>query len=609
MPTVVLAIVVAAATAVVLAARIRVGFAIVVASSVLIPAPLVVANPVTHYASVTRILVIALAVRLLLARRQRQDERAPRGIWRWTPVHSAITVFLACAFVAGVALATKSAAAGRLDNALLSLAELLVFFAVMLAAVRAIGDLRWILAVVSLTLLASAGIGIVEHVTGDSWGHWLFRHARVPSTAADPLEERAGSVRVRAGSEYALQYGWVVVMLLPALLGWLAGWRAPVRRWLPVTVLALGVVLVALYWSYSRTALAAVGGVALLTAVAARDVRLLRLGAAGVVIGVVGFFTVASLQHGFVGLPSGYVSVRTERLPTILQVTAAAGPLHGLGLGELATYGYPSTDTTYLQLYGETGLLGLVSGLGLLVTAAACCVPGLRSRVAADRLAAAAGLAAGVAMLAGGFAYDALRSLSSAHPFLVLAAVGLAASERVVGPLPGLVPRGRWLVVGAVVGAEALGWLVFALTPEHYAQQFRFSTVSAVRESHPYDPVITGQTFVHTICGLAAALPAGTPAAHIDCRDLQLGAGVGVLRVQAATPMAVRSVAEAVDTQVATLGLTSFTTSPESSVQRGRPTAAAWAPFWLPAATLLGLMLVPVHRGRSGDTSAALGTM
>lgn len=606
MPTVVLVVAVTAAVAVVLAARVRVGFAIVVASTLLVPAPLAVANPVTHYATVTRILVLALGLRLLLAGR---NGETTAGIWRWTPVHSAITAFLACSLVAGVALAATTAQPGQLDNALYNLAELLVFFAVMLAAVRLIGDLRWVLAVVSVTLLATAGIGIVEHVTGDSWGHWLFRHARVPSTAANELEERIGSVRVRAGSEYALQYGWVVAMLLPALLAWLATWRAPLRRWLPVAVVAVGVVLLAQYWSYSRTALAAVGGIVLIAAAAGRDRRLIGLVGAGLLVGIVGFLTITSLQHGFVGLPSGYVSVRTERLPTILQVTAASGPLHGLGLGELATLGLPSTDTTYLQLYGETGLLGLVSGVGLLVTAVACCVPGLRSRVPAERLAAAAALAAGVAMFAGGFAYDALRSLSSAHPFLVLTAVGLVASERVTGPLPGLIPRNRWLLVGSLVGAEVVGVLVFALAPVHYAQQFRFATVSAARESHLYDPVLPGHTLVNTVCGAAAALPTGTPAAHIDCRDLLVAAGVGVLRIESGTPATLRGVARAVDAQVDGIGLTAFTMSPESPVQRGRATAAAWAPFWVPAATLLALVLIPVRRRRAGHEPAPLGTM
>jgi hypothetical protein len=606
MPTVVLALLVSAGIAVVFAARVRIGFVIVVATAVLIPAPLTVANPVTHYATVTRILVVALALRLLLAHRA----GVPGRIWRWTPVHSAMVVFLLCSYVAGIAYATIEAQGGRTDSAVYNLLDLFVFFAVTLAAVRLIDDLRWVLGVVSVVLLAAAGIGIVEHVTGSSWGHWLLQHAHLRTTADDLLEQRVGQVRVRAGAEYALQFGWVVAMLLPAMLVWLAGWQVRLRRWLPVTLVAVGVVLLAQYWSYSRSALATLGGLVLLTAVAARDGRLLRLTGAGVLVGVVAFLSLTSLQHGFVGLPSGYVSVRTERLPTILQLTADAGPLHGLGLGGLASLGFPSTDTTYLQLYGETGLLGLVSGIALLLTATACCLPGLRSTVRDERLAATAGFTAGVAMLIGGFAYDALRSLSSARPFLVLAVVGLVASERVVGPLPGLVPRSRRLLVGAVVSAAAVGWLVFALAPVHYAQQFRFTTVSAAREARFTDPVTQGHVFVNTVCGTAAALPEGTPAAHIDCRDLMVAPGVGVLRIEATSSAALPAVADTVGAQVATAGLTPFRLSAETPVQRGRDTAATWAPFWIPAGTLLVLLLVPVgQRPRSGQPGVLLGTM
>jgi hypothetical protein len=598
MPTTVLAPLVALGVAVILAARVRIGFVVVVASMILVPAPLAVSNPFVPYATVTRILVVALGLRLLLGLRTGETST---GIWRWTPMHSAIVTFLACSYVAGVVWASTDAQGSRNVGAAVNLVDLFVFFAVMIATIRLIGDLRWVLGVVGAVLLASAAIGIVEHVTGSSWGHWLFRHAHLRTDAANGLEERVGEVRVRAGAEYALQYGWVLVMLLPALLAWLAGWRVPLRRWLPVGCAAVLVVLLAQYWSFSRSALAVLGGLVIVVAVAARDRRLLGLTAAGVVLGVVAFVSITSLQHGFVGVPSGYTSVRTARLPTILQLTADAGPLHGLGLGGLASLGFPSTDTTYLQLYGETGFLGLVSGVVLLVTGIACCVPGLRSRQRDDRYAAAAGLAAGVAMLLGGFAYDALRSLSSARPFLVLVAVGLVASERVTGPMPALARRSRRLVVGAVLGAAALGWVVFALAPVHYAQQFRFTTISAERETHLYDPVVPGHTFVNTVCVAASTLPADTPAAHLDCRDLQGGAGVGVLRIETSSPDSIKGVADAVRTQMSTIGLTAFTMSAETPVQRGRPTAAAWAPFWIPAATLLLLLFVPSARRRAPD--------
>ena len=59
----------------------RVAFATVVAAVVLVPASLPMPNPVTSYVSVTRLLVVALAVKLLLAVRSGE---APRDAWRWS---------------------------------------------------------------------------------------------------------------------------------------------------------------------------------------------------------------------------------------------------------------------------------------------------------------------------------------------------------------------------------------------------------------------------------------------------------------------------------------------------------------------------------------------
>jgi hypothetical protein len=480
----------------------------------------------------------------------------------------------------------------------LNLIDQFVFFAVALACVRVIGDLRWVLSLVAIVLLVSAGIGVIEHVTESSWGHFLFNgHAVSGSTASNPLEVRLDNVRVRAGAEYALQYGWVVAMLLPVLLAWLGTRRWRPQVWVPLTLVLVSVVLAAEYWSYSRTALATIGGLALVTAFAARDRRLIALTAGGVAVSVAVFLLASGLQHGFVGVPSGYVTVRTNRLPLVLQV-ALLDPLRGVGIGGLASFGLGNTDSTYLQVYGETGLVGLVTCLVLLVTAAACCLGGLRARSRTDRLAAAAALAAALAMLLGGVAYDALRSLSSARPFWLVAAVGIVATERAVGPLPALVPRPRWALVGGVVAAEVAALVAWALVPVHYARQYEFRTVGALREAFQSDPVTMGHTLVNTVCGLADGVHAERPGSRVDCRDLQQAAGVGTLRVQAASPLRVTAVADEISGLAARAGLDTFRLAVSTPMRSGRPTAAAYAPIWAPATVLLGMLLVPVGRIR-----------
>ncbi|MDQ1696685.1 MAG: hypothetical protein QOJ03_2038, partial [Frankiaceae bacterium] len=554
MPTLGIALVTAVLTAAILLTRLRIGFAIVVTSAVLVPAPLSVNNPLTHYATFTRVLVVVLAIRLFFGIRAGE---VPRAALRWTPVHSAFAVFLTCAYVAGIALATSAVLPKAPYSPAFDLLDQFVFFVVMLACVRAVGDLRWVLGMVSVVLLASAGVGVIEHVTGNSWGHWLLKNARIPTVAADPLERRVGHVRVRGGAEYALQYGWVTAMLLPALLGWLAAWKGRLVHWLPVVLASVGLVLLAEYWAYSRSALAVIGGLVIIAAVAMRERRIVLLTLAGVAVSVVAFVTIGALQDGFVGLPSGYVDVRTGRIPVILQLVASH-PLHGLGLGAISSLGLQSTDTTYLQLYGDMGLLGLVSGVALLVTAFTCCIGGLRSQVRVERAAAGAAVAGGVALLVGGLAYDAFRSLSSARPFWVLVAIGLAATEYARGPLPRLVPRDRRLLIGGLVVAEVLGWVAVALAPVHYAQQYRFTTVSVVREARPGDPVTGGTTLLNTVCGMVDDLPADAPPARYDCRDPQLAAGMGQLRIQSTTPTRVSSAVELIESQAALAELSAF---------------------------------------------------
>jgi hypothetical protein len=592
----VLAAAVVALSGVVLFARLRIGFVVVVASMILIPASLQIRNPVTPYALFTRVLVVALAIRLLFALRSGE---VPRWAMRWTVVHTAFVVFLGAMFIAGIVLADPSVAPGPMTAAAVLLLDQFVFFVVALACVRAIGDLRWVLGVVGSVLLVSAGIGIIEHFSHGSWGHFLFSH-QVPSvTASDPLSARLDTVRVRAGAEYALQYGWVTAMLLPALLAWLAGSRMARQRWIPLAVLAVGVVVLADYWSYARTAFAAIGLIALITAVAARNKRLMVFTGAGLALGVLLFILVSPLQHGFVGLPSGPVDVRTERLPIILQI-GLYHPLHGIGLGGLASYGLPNTDSTYLQLYGDGGIIGLVAGLALLVTAAVSCVRGFRATDRRDRLAAGAAFAASLAMLVGGVAYDALRSLSSSRPFWLLVACGIVAAERAAGPLPAIVRRPRWLLAAAVAGAEVVGLVVFAVTPVHYAIQYQFQTVPTLREALPSNPALVGQTYLNTVCADVTGVKRLHSDARFDCRDLKQAPGVGQLRVQAGSPEQVQSVVSDVSTAVNTNHYIDFSLNAQTAMRSGRDTGLAWAPFWLPVGTLLALLLLPVGRRPQG---------
>lgn len=584
-----LLLVAAASCWIILRARLRIGFAVVAAGILLVPGPLALRNPITTYALFSRVLVVALALKLAY---EIKRGTVPRTVLRWTIVHTAFVIFLACVFLAGVVLAETSVESQGLTAAYLLVVDPFVYFVVALACVRAIGDLRWCLGSIAVALLASAGIGIVEHATGNAWGHFLFGRTLTGTVASDTLTSRFGKLRVHGGAEYPVQYGWVTAMLLPALVGWLGAQRWRIERWLPITIAAVGVVVLAEYWSYSRTGFAAIGVTAVLVAVLSRDRRLLALTGGGLALGIVLFVSIGGLQSGYTGLPSGPVAVRTARVPVILQI-AATHPLHGIGLGGLALKGLPNTDSTYLQLYGEAGLLGLVSGIALLLCALAYCARGLRATDRVDRLAAAAATVGAVAMLIGGSAYDALRSLSSSRPFFLLIAIGIVAAERNSAPVGALVRR-RWFVLaGATAAAAAGGTIAYAVAPVHYAAQYQFQTVSAARQLQPTDPVTVGTTYINSVCDVVDGVGMLNRNAVFDCRDPQLAAGIGQLRVQASSADEVHRLLSTVQTTVSKLPLT-FSLSPQTPLQAGRNTALAWAPFWLPAAVLLALVLLPL---------------
>lgn len=598
MPAAGVALLTAALCGVVLVVRLRWSFALTVAACVLVPPTLPFVTRLSPYLPASRAVVLALGLRLLLDLRA---GRLPATVFRWTPVHTAFTAFLVIVYAAAVVPAQPGTDPQQMTVAALNLAEQFLVLVIVLACVRGIGDLRWVLGAVGAVLLASCGIGIVEHATGSSWGHWLFGRQVARSIASNPLETRVGKVRVRAGAEYALQFAWVTAMTLPVLLAWAGSMRVQLRRWLPLVAAPVAVVVLAEYWAYSRTALAALGAVAVVTAVAARHRRLLVATLTVGVAGVIAFYSAGVLQNGYVGLPSGYASVRTYRLPPILAV-ASEHPLHGLGLGGLSSLGVVSTDTSYVQLYADAGLVSLAALAVLLVVAAVACVPGLRAADPATRLAAAAGVAGCLAMIAGGFAYDALRSPASSRPFWIVAAIGLVASERAAGPLRGFMRVRARTLVAVAVAAAAAGLLVLVATPRHYARLYEFSTISPVRETQPLDPVAVGQTMIHTVCGVATVVEESSPGT-LTCRDLKQAAGVGELRVQSPSPQQVTATTERIRATVADVGLRAFALDAQTPVRAGRPTAAQWAPVWLPVVAVLALLLLPAAAGRGINRS------
>ena len=548
----------------------RVGFTVLVASIVLVPATLTLPNGLSAYLTVHRVVLVGLLIGLLVRQRSR--------MWRPTPTSLAFVVYLVLLLIAGVLLASPAVGLGDEMTRYVDFVEQAVVLIVCTAVVRNDRDAAWFVLPLTGVLLVSAGIGVVEHFTHDSWSHWLF--SRLPSQqgspAAGPLAIREGQVRVRGGNDYPLGYAWVLAALLPFLV--VASMRLRRSR-----VLLLGgggaLVVAAIYWSYSRSALFGIFVALIVTGLAARDRRVGVVVCAAVALGVAAFVFAPELSHHFsTAVDQGSIDVREQRLPIVLEAIAHR-PWTGLGLGGLLLLGLPATDATYLLIYGEAGVAGLAGLVGLLGVAVFGVARGVAARPRDLRRAAAAALGAAMAIVAAGLAFDAMALVGTADILWIAVGIGVAIGERATRPASmRVVPD----LFAPVVALAALGGVVLVmLAPSHYAQQLKFSTLPVARESATYDPVITGDQLVATACAAVDARTAQLPGVTTNCRNVFTAPGVGALRVQAASPQKVRDAEAALVNAVKTAGVSHIAMLPGSAIERGRPTAYLTAPLWL----------------------------
>lgn len=571
----------------------RLVLAVLGASVLVVPGPLVVPHGTTTLLTFQHLITLAGAGRLLLGV---LDGSLTRQTRRLTPVQWATLGLLAVTAVVGVLLAPGSAGLDHAANRLVGALDHVVFLTVAVVLVRQSAP-RAALEALGLGLLLGVGLATVEHVTGDSFGRLLFTRlgAFDNTSAAFPLSVRDGAPRVRAGTEFALQFAWIVAAMAPALL--LVAWRR-VGAWFALAAGALA--LLTVYWSYSRTALAATA-LALLVMTVVLSRRLgLWVFATGVLLGGVAILTSASVRaHLDPSTDIGSVQERTRRLGAVMDV-ASHHPFRGVGLGNLSVSGFQTTDFAFLIAYVETGVVGALAVVTCLLVAGRSVLPALRLPDAVGR---EEGVAAflGVGMfLASCVAYDAFTLVQGAHGLWLAVAAGAVLVER-SAPVPVATRRRPGLVAIAAAGVAGLaaGVVVYARAPEHAAQAAIFTTLSPAAEAvDRYDPVTPAQRFVHTVCGLAQATrPDGV---QVECRDSFRGAGVGVLRVQGPDGTAVRAALATLTTVVHDRArLSDFRLLPTDPLRTGRPTWARTAPLWGAwGAMVLALLLTSWSRPR-----------
>ena len=589
----VLLLVVLALVGVAVRAPTRIALALVLGTYLLVPG--IIAPPgAPGVLTVHRVVLVAA---LLGVARQCRAGALSWDVFRPPPVTARLALVVGLFAVLGVALAqptTDLSAAAR--NWQAWLAQVLVVMGVA-ALCRASGSVRHALTVLVAAAGLAALVTFAERLTGASYARAWYH--LVPSMlGTDPaqvLATRGGRVRVRGAADFTLAWAWSGAALVPVVLvtaGLLRGWRRG------AALAVAGGLAVSVALTYSRGVVLPLLLMALVCAVVMRD-RAVRIPVlASLALATVAALASTTLRSQFSeNVDRGSIDVRVQRFPALTDLVAAH-PFRGLGLSGLASLGFPTTDSSYLLAYGETGMLGLAALSGVLLCAVALLLRGARTAELPNRL-VCTGVGLGAAtLLVGAFTFDAFTTPSVAELFWALVAVGSVAAEGV----PAARRELSWTVrSGAVAGLAVLGWVVAASAPAHAARTWQFETLDAY-DATVFAPTYTGRQLRTSLCQVVQSRLDGTDVS-VRCRESGVGPdddapGQGVLRVQAATSDEGEQLAEAAMASVAGVRqLRSVHLQSRGGWVTGTPSVLRTAPAWLP---LLGLVvLLPTPRRRT----------
>ena len=88
--------------------------------------------------------------------------------------------------------------------------------------------------IIAWGVLAAVLIGFIERLTKFSWGEFFFEHvpaSYIPSIAPGTLSVRGAAVRSQGAAQFALEYGWVLAMLLPLTVAATIRWSHGRESW------------------------------------------------------------------------------------------------------------------------------------------------------------------------------------------------------------------------------------------------------------------------------------------------------------------------------------------------------------------------------------------
>lgn len=582
-----------------LCAPLELGLAAVLGAWMLVPAGLLLPG-LFHIFTIDRVVLGAFAVRLVA--RSGHPGEPQRAAYRLTPLHGAWGLLLVVGYVDGVMLAPGAVRPNLIDW--LTFVDAFVLFVSALAVLRTIGVWR-VLRIVVVVVTVAAGIGIIERITGHGWANYLTEHVPLSyqSGIIFGLGTRGGVVRSQAASEFALELGWVLAMLLPLMAIAVATWMARHRDWggrRYLLVLAPAAALTALTFTESRSAEVAVAVAAVVMVAAAGAPRRLT---AAVVSAIVIVAFVGLVDPHLIGSPftaaahTNSIAGRLQRLPDLFGLVVHR-PWTGLGYT-----GYTSLlqglDDAYALTYGQLGVIGLLGWVVVLVATFATACRSLRApRASALRELGAACAVGVVAVAAAAAAYDLTFTEQSMWTLGLLGAVAVALADsaparpavgrspaRLVAPLLGTLAGFAALSLAPVGFSET--YLVYFVTPTWLAGTTGVSTMA-------------GQTLSGTLCGFLAIPQLRTETATVSCVQPSVEEQYVYpeeIRVRIGGTSA-SAVDRATDRSFAAFrGLDYPTVAAVGGMQSGKPAWATTAPLsGAVAGGLLALVVPPLRR-------------
>jgi hypothetical protein len=516
----------------------------------------------------------------------------------------AFGLFVAVAYIVGVAGAPYPSISARAFELWLLLFDQLLFLWAMTVAVRVLG-VRFVASCAAVAVVGAACIAVFERVSGGSYAHWWFRHQTKFALGGSRLETRGDTVRVRATGEYALQFAWVLAFFMP-LLGVLA---LQAKRLRFFALAAPAVVTLAIILTITRSVFAGLGAGAVCLLLFARGNRqvIFSVLAVAAVAGVV-YLASDAVRHPYQAADPESESVRTRRL-SLLTNEMTRHAWTGLGLDGATERGIDSTDSALLGTYAGTGVVGVAALMGALATAGFTVVAaGVMGKREDGPIAGAllGGLAAGAL---GMFAFDSLSGPLPAWNLWLFAALGVGLYEEVMAArdeklrprLVKLSPRRMMLPLFGL----GLGLAVAFVTPTHIASQLSIFTLSPnyLTQTDSGHADFVGRVLVQATCDSARSALAGAHA-ELDCFDpLQSGPGTGYVRIQARNRAQLKR-ADAMFFRVAKAVHSATRIAVVSPAVTARPTWARTAPV---TSTLLfaelALLLPSIRFKRRGATS------